>query len=226
MQRTIGTTSSARHERGLDMADAILSLIGHVPDTTERENTDPGTRGREIASATAAKAALTAGSLALPPGPFGWLTILPELVAVWRLQVQMVADIAASYGKTAHLTREQMLYCLFRHTAAQAVRDLVVRVGERFLVQRVSLRVLQTIANKVGVRITQRTIGRGVSRWLPVAGALGVGAYAYYDTGQVGRTAIELFEREIDIDSVEGQVPEDQPASEGDAPQGAPEHHR
>jgi hypothetical protein len=28
---------------------------------------------------------------------------------------------------------------------------------------------------------------------LPVIGALGVGAYAYYDTGQVARTAIDLF---------------------------------
>ena len=28
---------------------------------------------------------------------------------------------------------------------------------------------------------------------MPVIGALGVGAYAYYDTGQVARTAIDLF---------------------------------
>ncbi|MEW5296878.1 MAG: hypothetical protein WDW36_000125 [Sanguina aurantia] len=32
-----------------------------------------------------------------------------------------------------------------------------------------------------------------ISRWLPVVGALGVGAYAYHDTGQVAKTAIALF---------------------------------
>jgi len=33
----------------------------------------------------------------------------------------------------------------------------------------------------------------------PVIGALGVGSYAYYDTGQVARTEIGLFEQEIEI---------------------------
>ena len=112
----------------------------------------------------------------------------------------MVADIAGTYGKQAFLTREQMLYCLFRHAAAQAVRDLVVRVGERFLVRRVSLRVFQQIAKKIGVRITQRIIGKSITRWLPVVGALGVAGYAYYDTGQVAQTATELFGSAIDIE--------------------------
>jgi hypothetical protein len=183
------------------VAESILAFIAHVPGTREHEGTDPASRARHIAHTAAAKAALAAGGLALPPGPLGWLTVLPELVAVWKLQAQMVADIAASYGREASLTREHMLYCLFRHTAAQAVRDLVVRVGERVLVHRVSLRALQAVAGKVGVRLTQRAIGKGVSRWVPVVGALGVGAYAYYDTGQVARTAIDLFEQESHIEA-------------------------
>ena len=206
-ERAITTTRSLR-EPGLMIAAAILDSIGRVPNSEERKSADAATRAREITSATATKAALIAGSLALPPGPLGWLTILPELVAVWKLQAQMVADIASSYGKKAYLTREQMLYCLFRHTAAQAVRDLVVRVGERFLVRRTSVRALQGIANRVGIRITQRAIGRGVARWVPVVGALGVGAYAYFDTGHVGRTAIDLFEREIDIGPAEEELAE------------------
>jgi hypothetical protein len=112
----------------------------------------------------------------------------------------MVADIAGTYGKQASLTHKQMIYCLFRHSAAQAVRDLVVRVGERVLVRRVSLRALQAIAQKIGVRITQRALGKGIARWLSIVGALGVGAYGYYDTGQVAQTAIELFESEIQVE--------------------------
>jgi len=189
------------HEKaGHRIAEAILNFIGRVPVSDERKSRNPAARARSIASSAAARAALTAGSLALPPGPLGWLTILPELVTVWKIQAQMVADIAGIYGRNAALTREQMIYCLFRHAAAQAVRDLVVRVGERLLVQRVSIRVLQGIAERIGVRITQQAIGKGVSRWVPVIGALGVGAYAYYDTGQVARTAIELFRHEVEID--------------------------
>jgi hypothetical protein len=182
------------------IVEAILNFIGQIPSTDENKSHDPVERTRSITSAAATKAAMTAGTLALPPGPLGWLTILPELITIWKIQAQMVADIAGTYGKQAYLTREQMLYCLFRHTAAQAVRDLVMRVGERFFVRRVSLRTFQTIARKVGVRITQRVIGKSISRWLPIIGALGVGAYAYYDTGQVAQTAIGLFEGEIEIE--------------------------
>ena len=93
-----------------------------------------------------------------------------------------------------------MIYCLFRHTAAQAMRDIVIRVGERYLVKRASLRTLQKIAEKVGIRITQRVIKKAISRWVPVVGALGVGGYAWYDTANVAKTAIDLFSSDIDRD--------------------------
>lgn len=121
------------------------------------------------------------------------------MLAVWKIQPQMVSDIAAVYGKKSNLTQEQMLYCLFRYTAAQAVRDLVVRLGERVLVRRASLRLMQSIARSIGVRVTQRSIGRGVSRLLPIVGAVGVGGYAYLDTVQVAKTAMELFARDINV---------------------------
>jgi len=203
MPKTAIVKRSQHEKAGHRVAEAILDFIGRVPISEEHRSRNPAERARAIANSAAARAALTAGSLALPPGALGWLTLLPELVAVWKIQAQMVADIAGIYGKDAALSREQMIYCLFRHAAAQAVRDLIVRVGERFLIQRVSIRVLQGVAERIGVRITQQAIGKGISRWVPVVGALGVGAYAYFDTGQVARTAIELFRHEIEIDSRE-----------------------
>ena len=38
---------------------------------------------------------MTSSGLSLPPGPLGWLTLLPELRSLWQLQTQLVADIAA-----------------------------------------------------------------------------------------------------------------------------------
>jgi hypothetical protein len=183
------------------VADAILGFIAKIPDTSKRASNDPATASRELATRAAAKAGVIAGSLALPPGPLGWLTLIPELTAVWRIQAQLVADIAAIHGKEASLNREQMLYCLFRHTVAQAFRDLVVRAGERLLIRHASLRVLQNVAQLIGVRITQQLIGKGISRWLPAVGAAAVGAYAYFDTQQVAATAIALFEQEFDVEA-------------------------
>lgn len=182
------------------IASAILGFIGDIPSSKQSTSQTPAESARNVANSAALKAATAAGTLALPPGPLGWLTILPEMLTVWKIQAQMVADISALYGKTATLTQEQILYCLFKHSAAQAVRDLVVRVGERALVKRASLRVMQSVAQKVGVKVTQRAIGKGLSRWLPIVGALGVGAYAYYDTAQVASTAIGLFEHDIDLE--------------------------
>jgi hypothetical protein len=118
------------------IAEAILDYVGQTPATTEDWNRKPAARARAIARRAAGQAAVTAGSLTLPPGPLGWLTLLPELRALWKLQTQMVADIAGCHGKTAVLGREEMLYCLFRHTDPQAVRDLVSQIGNRFVVQR------------------------------------------------------------------------------------------
>ena len=181
---------SALRER---VTRAILDIAGHVPDTDEHATQGPERRARAIAAAAANKAALTAGTLALPPGPLGWLTILPQLTYIWRLQSQMVADIAGAYGASAKLTRSHMLFCLFRHAAAQAVRDIGAQVGARLLIQDVPLRVIERTASKIGISVSKRIAGQGIARWLPVIGAVGVGAYAYYDTTQVARNAIVLF---------------------------------
>jgi hypothetical protein len=125
--------------------EAILELLATVPTTERHPEETPGNAAREISRRAAAKAAVTAGSLALPPGPLGWLTLAPELLAVWRIQAQMVADIAGIYGKSAALTGEHMIYCLFRHTAAQLLRD-------------------------VAVRVAQRPAGSSIARWLPAIG--------------------------------------------------------
>jgi hypothetical protein len=179
------------------IASAILDAISAIPNTTETTNASPRDRARSIVSHAALRAAAVSGSLALPPGPWGLVTILPDLRMVWRIQAQMVADVAGAFGKTAQLAQEQMLYCLFRHAAAQVVRDVAARVGERIVFKAATLRALQSMAMKLGVKVTQRTIAKSVAKWLPIAGAVGVAGYAYFDTSQVGATAIELFEHEI-----------------------------
>ena len=176
------------------IAKAILDVVSSVPHTAELRSTTPRERGRVIANQAALKSAAVSGTLALPPGPLGVLTLVPDLVVVWRIQAQMVADIGGAYGKTAALSQEQMIYCLFRHAAAQVMRDLGVRVGERFMFRPATLRLLQVIAQRLGLTVTQRLIAKSVARWLPVVGSLGVAAYAYYDTGQVAATAMSLFE--------------------------------
>ena len=185
---------------GTRVADAILDVVGAIPTSAEVGSETPHARALALGRRASKSAATISGGAALVPGPAGMLTLLPEIIGVWKVQAQMVADIAATYGKTATLTKEQMLYCLFRHMFSQGLRDVVVRAGERFLVRRASLQVLQKLTTAIGIKVTQRAMGKAIVRYAPIVGAAGVAAYAFYDTKKVATTAIELFGANVVIE--------------------------
>jgi hypothetical protein len=176
------------------LAKAILDVVAAVPKTSEERDASPRDRARAIQTTASLKAAAVSGTLALPTGPLGLAAIVPDLITVWRIQAKMVADIAGAYGQSAHLSQEHMIYCLFRHAAAQIVRDLAARVGERVVIRRATLQALQKLAQQLGIKVSKQVIAKSAARWLPVVGSIGVAGYAYYDTAQVAATATELFD--------------------------------
>ena len=176
-----------------DLEGTIERTISEVPAPRTHAVSDPDRASEEIAKRAARQAAVLSGSLALPPGPFGLFTVLPDLYLIWKTQRQMVADIFALYGRTAELSRSHMLYCLFRHAASQVLRDFAVRTGQRIVVQQLSGGALKSVIAKVGMSVSKRAAGSAAGRWVPVAGAAAVGAYAYWDTLQVAKTAKKLL---------------------------------
>jgi hypothetical protein len=171
------------------VSGVIERVIAEVPAPRVGASDDPGPAADKVARSAARQAAMLSGSLALPPGPLGMLTVLPDLYLIWKIQRQMVADIFALHGRTAELTATHMLYCLFRHMASHVLRDVVVRAGERAIVRQLSSAALNNILGSLGVTVARRVVGRSVSRWIPLAGAAAVGTYAYWDTLQVAKTA-------------------------------------
>lgn len=191
VKRTPGKLSDAYRR----LAETVMDAAGRIPESGIQPADDPEARSRSLTSAAARDAAAISGALALPSGPLGAATVLPDLVLIWKRQAKLVADIAAAHDKTPLLTRESMLYCLFEHIASEALADVAVRVGQRLLITEVSVRVLQRVAAAVARRVAPRLLKSSVARWLPVVGAVGVGAYAYRDTTQVGRTALKYFSK-------------------------------
>ncbi|HQR09754.1 MAG TPA: hypothetical protein PLW68_00395 [Casimicrobiaceae bacterium] len=183
-----------------DVGGAIERVIADVPPPRTHAVSDPEHEAEAIAKRAAKQAALLSGSLALPPGPLGMLTVLPDLYLIWKTQRQMVADIFGLYGRSAELTRVHMLYCLFRHAASQVLRDVVVRTGQRVIVQQVASGALRGLAQKVGLSLSRRVAGTAATRWVPLAGAAAVSAYAYWDTLQVAKTAHKLLSAPADIE--------------------------
>jgi hypothetical protein len=171
------------------VSGVIERVISHVPAPRTQRAEDPASAAERVARSAARNAAMLSGSLALPPGPLGMLTVLPDLYLIWKIQRQMVADIFALHGRTAELTASHMLYCLFRHMASHVVRDVVVRAGERAVVRQLSSTAVSSALGSLGMTVAQRVAGTSASRWVPLAGAAAVGAYAYWDTLQVAKTA-------------------------------------
>ncbi len=176
---------------------ALHSLVAKVPPSAEKPAEHPQIRAQSLAKNAALRSAATSGMMSLPPGPFGLLTVLPDILAIWRLQQQLIADIAAAYGRSDNLTPEAMVVCLFQHTSKSETNALLSRAGHRILIRRVAESTLRQLLSKIAIRLTRTVTAKGFSRWLPLVGSLGVGAYAYYETTQVAATAIEVFSKEL-----------------------------
>lgn len=183
----------ALHPLLVGVVDAIENVVSGVPASRERAVETPEATARRLARKAAARAAALSATLALPPGLLGLLTVLPDLIAIWRIQAQMVADIAGLYGRDLQLTRTHLVYCLFRHAASHVVRDAAVRAGERFVIAQVSGGALRSVLTGVGLSLTQRVSGAAASRWVPIVGAAAVAGYAYFDTLQVAKTALSVL---------------------------------
>ena len=171
----------------------LFELITDIPESLHSPTENSDEKIKKLIRQAAVKASLVSATLSVPAGVTGVLTSIPDIAAIWRIQAQLVSDIAATYGKFAMLSREAMVWCLFRHSAAQLVRDIAVRTGSRIVVQKVSFAVLETLLKKIGLKVSTKFLGRAALRAIPAIGALGNGAYSFYDPTEVGKTAAAYF---------------------------------
>ncbi len=186
----------------------ISAVTGGVPTTTEPKAMRPAQRAEIIAKRAAAKAAAISGSLALPSGPVALLTLVPDLLMVWRIQAQMVADIASAYGRKEPLTQEELMACLLTHVSSTALKEYNKNLPLEHPEPPTSIfELIQRATNKgtemslkatrqISSAIAERAIRSVITRMVPLAGAAVVSAYAAFDTQEVARTAMEFFSGE------------------------------
>lgn len=179
------------------ITDALLTLLARQPKSSLPIAADPKKAAQTLAGRAAKKAAAVSGGLALPVGPLGLLTVVPDLVVIWRLQQQLVVDIAAVYGRSDAVNQQTMIHCLFQHSSASIVKDLVARVGGRSLVRRASTTLIRSVLKRIGLRLARLLLGKSVARLIPLVGAAAVAGYAYQDTIKVAASAIALFGRDL-----------------------------
>ena len=175
------------------LSSLLFELITDIPESLYSPTEKSDDKINKLIRQAAVKASMVSATLSVPAGVTGVLTSIPDIAAIWRIQAQLVSDIAATYGKFAQLSREAMVWCLFRHSAAQLVRDSAVRTGSRIVVQKLSLAALEVLLKKIGLKISTKLLGKIALRAIPAIGAIGNGAYSFYDTYEVGKTAAAYF---------------------------------
>lgn len=180
------------------ISEQLLETVSKIPASKVTASGSTSEQIEQIITTAARKSGAISGVLSLPSGPMAIATLLPDVVAIWKIQSQMVADIAQVSGKSDKLTRESMLFCLFQH-GQSGMQDIVVRIGERYVVRKSSQKVFESFLGKIGLRLGRSLLGESLVRWLPVVGAIVVARYSHFDTQKVGATAREFFQQEIEI---------------------------
>lgn len=162
---------------------------------------------------TAVQTSSISAALAIPGGVTGLVTVLPEIASIWKLQAQMISNVAAAEGKNYLLTREQMLWCMFRQMGYGIVKEYVFQRGGVYVVKRMQHKVFERALHKVGLGMVTRQGTRMAGKIIPVLGSVSAGALSYYDTMRVGRNAVKLYSSEIYLlpESTAGTLEEHDP---------------
>ncbi len=72
------------------------------------------------------------------------------------------------------------------------------------MIRQLSGGALRSALGGIGLSVSQRLAGHAAGRWIPLAGAAAVGAYAYWDTLQVANTAQRLL-ADPTLDAADGE---------------------
>ncbi|MDZ7849212.1 MAG: hypothetical protein U5L96_22215 [Owenweeksia sp.] len=146
---------------------------------------------------TALQTSSISAALAIPGGVTGLVTVLPEVASIWRLQAQLISNIAALHGKNSLVTREQMLWCMFRQMGYGVLKEYVIQQGGVYVVKKMQGQALDIFLHKIGLSLATRQGSRLAGKIIPVVGSVSAGALSYYDTRKVGQNALQLYSKEI-----------------------------
>lgn len=177
-------------------ADILLNFIPYPEDTTVTGSPDEMIR-------TASRQAFAISTCAgLVPGLLGFFTILPELVAVTKLQINLIYKLAKYYGK-AHRLNASIIFSIFATALGVGEHRICMReVGPRVVVKALSSQMLRKMAPQIGANVSTRIARRHFARWFPILTAPAFGYFSMAMTEKIAYVADEIFLPDMDIEEV------------------------
>ena len=182
-----------KHDDGNWFAELIARFAPSVVEVT-------GETPEEMISSASWKAFGISTAAALPPGPFGLATILPELMAVTKLQMNLIYSIAALHGKKGDLNPTLILLIFANEAGVKVGKTVAEKIGAKVIVKALGSRSARAIANKIGIQISARITQKAVGRWVPFVMAPVFGAFSKSMTTRIGEEANRLFSQDIVVE--------------------------
>lgn len=158
----------------------------------------------EMTREAARRAFAVSMAAGLAPGFFGMMTILPEIVAVTKIQIRLVHKIARFHNAGASLDRTVLLLIFSEAIGLMMGKSLLRRVGARLVVTTLSTGLARRMASLVGARIVAKAVQKAVARWLPAVTAPVLAAFSKSMTMRIGHHAAKLFSEGIVVESAVG----------------------
>ena len=137
--------------------------------------------------------------LGLIPGPVGMAVVLPEIITITKLQINLVCRIATHYEKRDTVNHTIILLIFGNALGVYAGKEVVEKIGSRLVVKTFTSQTMRMLAQKMGTKIGVMAVQRGVGRYIPFVLAPVFGAFSKSMTKKIGREAIRLFSREIEV---------------------------
>jgi uncharacterized protein (DUF697 family) len=175
-------------------ADILLNFIPYPEDTTVTGSPDEMIR-------KASHQAFTISTCAgMTPGLWGFFTIVPELIAITKLQINLVYKLAKFYGKANKLTAS-IIFNIFATAMGVGEQKIFMRqVGPRVIVKALSSQTIRKMAPQIGKRVSSRIMRRGFARWIPMLTAPAFGYFSMSMTEKIAYVADEIFLPDLEME--------------------------
>jgi hypothetical protein len=173
----------------------VLNTLGPNPDEIKVD----GTSQKMIRKASRAAFLISTGA-GIPTGPMGLATIVPEVVALIKLQINLIFKVAKFHQQEAKVNKTIILTVLGVAMGVVLKHALINKVGTRLIVKSLSAEGAKRITREIGEKFATGLLKRGLGRWIPLMLAPVFGYLSLSMTRKVGREAESLFSHELEVD--------------------------
>lgn len=177
------------------MLENILNTLGPDPGDITVE----GSPHKMIRKASRTAFLISTGA-GIPSGPVGLATIIPEIAAITRLQINLIFKVAKFHQQEAKVNKTIILALLGAATGVVLKHALINKVGTRIIVKALSAEGAKRVTREIGEKFAVGLLKRGIGRWIPLVLAPVFGYLSLSMTRKVGREAELLFSHELEVD--------------------------